>query len=280
MRFEIGTGGMLLVLVGLAGLSAAVFGLGLVAGHELAGPESGSEPVAAAYPLPPAAGTAPASQANAAAPAPVASAEGPAAASAEPETAGAGDAEVAPNAAASPASHAAVASKGSAAASAQHAGGGAVRRTISASAAAAAGGSRAASASDQDLSTGAAVAPPSEAGSEPERSADTGDDEGEEESAPAAPVKPAPKRLAAINNPPHLASGPYSVQIDAVMDLAGAEKMAQRIRAKGFEAYLVPTQVQGKTWYRLRVGHYATPEQAQAAESKLHQDFNDTSAGN
>jgi septal ring-binding cell division protein DamX len=130
---------------------------------------------------------------------------------------------------------------------------------------------------EQEASTGAAVAPPSEAGSEPDQSANTG----EEPSNPAPPPKPAPRRLAAISPPPpRTSAGPYSVQIDAVMDLAGAQKMAQKIRAKGFEPYLVRTQVQGKTWYRLRVGHYATPEEAEAAETKLHQEFNDTSAGN
>jgi len=76
------------------------------------------------------------------------------------------------------------------------------------------------------------------------------------------------------------APGPYSVQIDAMMDRAGAEQMAHRIRAKGFEPYILPTVVEGKTWYRLRVGHYATPEQAQAAESRLHEEFHDTPSGN
>ena len=52
MRFEIGPGGMIVILLGLLGLSGAVFGLGLIAGHELAGPEPGAPPVAAAYPLP------------------------------------------------------------------------------------------------------------------------------------------------------------------------------------------------------------------------------------
>jgi septal ring-binding cell division protein DamX len=65
-----------------------------------------------------------------------------------------------------------------------------------------------------------------------------------------------------------------------MMDRAGAEQMAHRIRAKGFEPYILPTVVEGKTWYRLRVGHYATPEQAQAAESRLHEEFHDTPSGN
>jgi septal ring-binding cell division protein DamX len=56
--------------------------------------------------------------------------------------------------------------------------------------------------------------------------------------------------------------------------------MARKIKAKGFQPFVVQTQVGGKTWYRLRVGHYATPEDAQAAESRLHQEFNQTPTGN
>ena len=56
MRFEIGPGGMFVILLGLVGLSGAVFGLGLIAGHELSGSEPAAQPVAAAFPLPAAPG--------------------------------------------------------------------------------------------------------------------------------------------------------------------------------------------------------------------------------
>ena len=84
-------------------------------------------------------------------------------------------------------------------------------------------------------------------------------------------------------NPPSSSSSlghPYSIQIDAMMDLQGAQEMARKFKAKGFQPFVVQTQVDGKTWYRLRVGHYATPEEAQAAESRLHQEFNQTPTGN
>ena len=64
-----------------------------------------------------------------------------------------------------------------------------------------------------------------------------------------------------------------------MMDYQGAQQMEQKLRAKGFQPYMVPTQLGGKTWYRLRVGHYTTPADAQAAEAKLHQEFNDTPSG-
>lgn len=278
MRFEIGPGGMFLILLGLAGLSGAVFSLGLVAGHEMAGPEPGSQPVAAAYPLPPSApASMPPEPAEASAPAP-----------ASPNTAAASSSETAgtvgTTAASNPPSKPAVASAAAvkAPASAPVVGVSTTRRTATNAVAARAPRTNPAPAADEDLSTGAAVAPPSESASAPAETADTGTDEGDEETAPAAaPVEPPRRKLAAVNSPAgHAASGQYSVQIDAMMDRAGAQQMAQKIRAKGFEPYIVPTLVGGKTWYRLRVGHYATPEQAQAAESRLHQEFNDTPAGN
>jgi septal ring-binding cell division protein DamX len=270
MRFEIGSGGMLVILLGLAGLSGAVFGLGLVAGHELSGPEPGSQSVVAAYPLPPAApGSAPAA-APAEAPAPPVNA-GSTAASASGSTGvgttGVGTNEAAVNPSSRPVAGGVDALKAPAPAAS------ALRKSATSKNAVASRGSRtsaAATASDEDLSTGAAVAPPPEPGSasaEP-----TGADEEEPESAPAAPPH---RRMTAVNPPaPRAASGPYSVQIDAMMDLQGAQEMARKIKAKGFQPFVVQTQVEGKTWYRLRVGHYATPEEAQAAESRLHQEFN------
>jgi cell division septation protein DedD len=55
MRFEIRTGGTLLILIGLMGLSGAVFALGMIAGYEMAR-QTQPDPsqLAAVYPLPPA----------------------------------------------------------------------------------------------------------------------------------------------------------------------------------------------------------------------------------
>ena len=134
---------------------------------------------------------------------------------------------------------------------------------------------------DEDLAPGSAVAPPSSSSSAPSETADTSaGDETEDDNAPPAPAQPVHKRLASVNPSSPSSSGhPYSIQIDAMMDYQGAQQMEQKLRAKGFQPYMVPTQLGGKTWYRLRVGHYTTPADAQAAEAKLHQEFNDTSSG-
>jgi cell division septation protein DedD len=277
MRFEIGPGGIFVILLGLAGLSAAVFGLGMVAGHELAGPEPGSQPVAAAYPLPqtaPAPVPSVASPVEATAPAATVPSVPAGAVAAAPVTGSTTSAlnPLPPNPGAAPA---AVALKPRTEAPVAQA---ATRRTVESRTAVAARTTRPAAEpaaeSDEAPSTGASVAPP-EARSASAEPAEPAIDEGEREGAAPAPVQPAHRRLTAVNPPaPRAASGPYSVQIDAMMDWQGAQQMAQKIRAKGFQPYIVSTNVDGKTWYRLRVGHYATPEQAQDAETRLHQDFN------
>jgi hypothetical protein len=285
MRFEIGPGGMFVILLGLLALSGAVFGLGLIAGHELAGPEPGAPPIAAAFPLPAAPESAPAAApARASNPAPAALANVPGGATAPPapapDTSETGTSPPPANHPAKPA----VASAGGAGVS-PVAAGGASHKRLSAKTAVAAKerSSEAADTSDEDLAPGVAVAPPSRAGSSTSESADTGaEDEADDntEPAPARPAPPARKKIAALSNPPATnPQQPYSIQIDAVMDRQGAQQMAQKLRAKGYQSSMVPTQVNGQTWYRLRVGHYGTPEEAQAAEAKLHEEFHDTPAG-
>jgi len=66
---------------------------------------------------------------------------------------------------------------------------------------------------------------------------------------------------------------PYSVQIDAVMDRQGAENMARKLSAGGYEPYIVPTEIGGQTWYKVRVGHYETEEEAHAAEQRLRLEY-------
>ena len=65
----------------------------------------------------------------------------------------------------------------------------------------------------------------------------------------------------------------YSIQIVAAMDEAGANQMLTRLHQLGYQAYKVETLIGGQTWYRVRVGPYATQDQAEAAETKLHQQY-------
>ncbi|HVA39977.1 MAG TPA: SPOR domain-containing protein [Candidatus Binataceae bacterium] len=60
MRFEIGPGGGFVILVGLLGLSAAVFFLGMISGREMAQSEQGQSQLASVYPMPAGASSIPA----------------------------------------------------------------------------------------------------------------------------------------------------------------------------------------------------------------------------
>ncbi len=66
---------------------------------------------------------------------------------------------------------------------------------------------------------------------------------------------------------------PYSVQIDAVMDRQGAENVVRKLTASGYEPYIVPTEINGQTWYKVRVGHYDTEDEARAAEQRLRTEY-------
>src|ERR1700719_3374243 len=76
MRFDIGPGGGFVVLVGLLGLSAAVFFLGMISGRQMAQSEQGQNQLASVYPMPaaPAPPPAPAAAATSSQPPPATSA--------------------------------------------------------------------------------------------------------------------------------------------------------------------------------------------------------------
>ncbi|HXW83199.1 MAG TPA: SPOR domain-containing protein [Candidatus Binataceae bacterium] len=76
----------------------------------------------------------------------------------------------------------------------------------------------------------------------------------------------------AVSTPP--AHGhEYNIQIEAVMDRDGADAMVQRLQALGYHSYEVATVVNGETWYRVRVGPYASADEAKAAEGRLHEQY-------
>ena len=64
---------------------------------------------------------------------------------------------------------------------------------------------------------------------------------------------------------PRAADGgkPWSVQIAASAEKDVSTTMAQRLSAKGYEGYVVEAEVNGKTWYRVRVGRSLAREEAE-----------------
>jgi cell division protein FtsN len=72
---------------------------------------------------------------------------------------------------------------------------------------------------------------------------------------------------------PASASHQYNIQIEAVMDKSGADEMVSRLRTLGYNAQEATTMLNGQTWYRVRVGPYASAEQASAAQDELRERY-------
>jgi len=88
----------------------------------------------------------------------------------------------------------------------------------------------------------------------------------EEEANAGAPPSPA---VAAPASPRH----PYNIQIEAVMDKSGADEMVSRLKTLGYNAQEATTTLNGQTWYRVRVGPYASADEASAAQEELRERY-------
>jgi DedD protein len=252
MRFEIKSGGVAAILVGLAALSGAVFMLGLLAGYDV-GRESQSSAaqVATAYPVaaPPAAGAAPPAQAAVAS---------DAAASATPPSAAAmpspNPATLPPLASAKPA------------AAAKH-----PKRVAHALASEDVGSDER---DEAPPPSGDAGAPPAGA----DTAGDSGDSGGDSESG-AATGETAPPPAASAPVGAHPRHKPFNIQIQAAMDRGGASEMVHRLQALGYQPHLVPTQLNGETWYKVVIGPYPTQEAAAAAQQAMRAKYNNIYGG-
>jgi septal ring-binding cell division protein DamX len=60
-------------------------------------------------------------------------------------------------------------------------------------------------------------------------------------------------------------SGNYTIQVSAWKDRAMADDLTQRLVRAGFPAFVEPLSHKGGTWYTVRVGRYASRQDAQAA---------------
>lgn len=109
------------------------------------------------------------------------------------------------------------------------------------------------------------------------------------EAAPAKPVEKkvektpapgaAPKPAAAVETATGAESGKgWTVQVNAFPDERSAKIWVDRLKNKGYNAYVTEVNVKGKTWYRVRVGQYGTREEARKVEETLRTRDNYTNA--
>ena len=85
-----------------------------------------------------------------------------------------------------------------------------------------------------------------------------------------ADAEPAPAPAVAAPSSP---SRPYNIQIEAVMDKSGADEMVDRLRKLGYNAQEMTTNLNGQTWYRVRVGPYNSSAEAAAAQARLRDQY-------
>ena len=88
------------------------------------------------------------------------------------------------------------------------------------------------------------------------------------EKAKAAAQKPNPVPLAQAVEGAESGQAWY-VQVNALPDENSAKVWVDRLRDKGYKAYLTEARVKGKVWYRVRVGQYSSREEAEKVENIL-----------
>jgi DedD protein len=61
----------------------------------------------------------------------------------------------------------------------------------------------------------------------------------------------------------------WTVQVKSSPDKKYADSWADRLKTKGYDAFVVDADVKGQTWYRVRVGHFAARQEAEALRATL-----------
>jgi cell division septation protein DedD len=69
----------------------------------------------------------------------------------------------------------------------------------------------------------------------------------------------------------HQRGGIWSVQVNATREAAHANKLAQRLRERGYDAFIVEQARDGVVWYRVRVGRLPSLELANALVREIKQ---------
>ena len=61
----------------------------------------------------------------------------------------------------------------------------------------------------------------------------------------------------------------WTVQVNAFPHEWDAKELAKKLMDKGYDAYVVPVDVKGRAWYRVRVGRFASREQAKELQETI-----------
>jgi DedD protein len=77
------------------------------------------------------------------------------------------------------------------------------------------------------------------------------------------------KRLSADSSENNNEPGRWTIQVNAFPDEKSAKTWVEKLKSKGYNAYMTEVKNKGKTWYRVRVGRFASREEAQKMEEAL-----------
>jgi cell division septation protein DedD len=77
------------------------------------------------------------------------------------------------------------------------------------------------------------------------------------ESKKAAPAEKPASEAKADSTPKE-----WTVQVNATPDEKAAQRLVERLKQKGYDAYTVTMNQNGRNWYRVRVGHFSALSQA------------------
>jgi len=61
----------------------------------------------------------------------------------------------------------------------------------------------------------------------------------------------------------------WSVQISATQDQSAAQLLQDKLKSKGIDAFIVEAELNSTRWYRVRVGRYATSQEAEKIRQEL-----------
>lgn len=87
--------------------------------------------------------------------------------------------------------------------------------------------------------------------------------------APVAAPKTAPKAAQEEKAKPDAAGRVWAVQVNAYPEEGRAQKLVERLKEKGYDAYVVTANIKGKDWYRVRVGRFGTRSQAKGVLEEI-----------
>lgn len=62
---------------------------------------------------------------------------------------------------------------------------------------------------------------------------------------------------------------PWTVQVNAFPEEKSAKTWVDRLRDKGYNAYLSESRIQGRVWYRVRVGRFESRDEAEKTQESL-----------